>query len=155
MTISLRPITNENVVPVIELHFKPEQKGFVAANAKSLSQAYVNPHWKPLAIYADRTPVGFAMYCHDVGGDGRWWLIRYMIDGAHQGKGYGKAALRLLLDQMRADGAGTVHLSCDRRNAVALALYAAFGFVPNGEIIEEWDEIVLAAPLGDPATASR
>lgn len=145
VSISLGPITNDNVVPVIELMFKPEQKGFVSTNAKSLAQAYVNPHWTPLAIEADGVPVGFAMYGDDE--DGRAWLIRYMIDGAQQGKGYGKAALRLVLDRMRAGGAETVYLSCDRRNETALRLYEAFGFAPNGETIEEWDEIVLVAPM--------
>ncbi|MGI9254633.1 MAG: GNAT family N-acetyltransferase [Thermomicrobiales bacterium] len=144
MTIELRPITRENVVPVIELAFKPEQKGFVATNAKSLSQAYVHRHWIPLAIYSGETPVGFVMYAHDE--DGSWWLIRYMIDGAHQGKGHGKTALPIILDRMRAEGAETIYLSCDPANAVALALYARHGFVETGEILE--DEIVLRADYG-------
>jgi diamine N-acetyltransferase len=145
--VTLDRVTAENIDAVLRLTFKPEQTGFVAVNAKSIAQAYVHRRWIPLVVSASGAPVGFAQYVvGDV--DGRSWILRLMIDGASQGKGYGRAALALLLERMTAEGAGEIHLSSDPRNAAALHLYRSFGFAPTGEAIEKWDEIILARPPG-------
>ena len=40
-----------------------------------------------------------------------FWVWRFMIDAAHQGKGYGRRALELLVDEARKDGVAEVKLS--------------------------------------------
>ena len=147
--VTLRPITRENVRRVTKLAVAPEQAGFVARNAFSIAEAYVNPDWVPLAICAGEEPVGFAMYGPDPD-TGAWWLIRYMIAAEHQRKGYGRAALPLVIARMREAGAGPILLGCDPLNHGALALYASFGFVPTGEI--EDDEVIHRL---DPAPPAR
>lgn len=137
--ITLRPITRDNVRPVIRLVVAPEQDGFVAPNVRSLAQAYVEPDWVPLAIYAGEEPVGFAMYGPDPE-TGLWWLIRYMIAAEHQRRGYGRAALPLVIARIREATTGPILLGCDSGNHGALALYASFGFAPTGEI--EDDEVI-------------
>lgn len=134
--ITLRPITRETVRPVIRLAVAPEQESFVANNARSLAQAYVEPDWVPLAICRGEEPVGFAMYGPDPD-TGAWWLIRYMIAAEHQRKGYGRAALPLVIARMREAGAGPILLGCDPLNHGAIALYESFGFVPTGEIEDD------------------
>ncbi len=141
-TLTLEPITAANIDAVLLLTFTPEQQGFVSTPAKAIAQAYVHRDWIPVAICADGIPVGYAQYV--IGAhDGRNWLLRLLIDGPSQGKGYGRRGLELVLDRMRDLGAGSIHLSCDHRNKAALRLYERLGFVPNGEVIEKWDEIVL------------
>ena len=67
---------------------------------------------------------------------GRWWIMRIMIDPQHQGKGYGTAALRLLIDLMVArHGCDEIFLGYAPANDVAGRLYARMGFVPTGEIM--------------------
>ncbi|MCC6791523.1 MAG: GNAT family N-acetyltransferase [Thermomicrobiales bacterium] len=148
MEITLRPITRENLRAVTRrMSIAPGQEGFVAPNAYSVAEAYIEPTWTPLAIYAGDEPVGFAMFGPEPE-TGRVWLIRYMIDAPHQGKGYGRAALRPLLDLMvERHGCDEIYLGYDPQNHVAANLYASFGFVPTGEI--EDDEIIARLVLGN------
>ena len=65
---------------------------------------------------------------------GRVWLDRLLIGAAHQGRGYGGAALGLLLARLRAEyGNRDVYLSVVAGNEAAARLYASFGFVRTGE----------------------
>ncbi|MFM9105837.1 MAG: GNAT family N-acetyltransferase [Chloroflexota bacterium] len=150
--ITLDPVTRSNIDAVLRLAFTPDQTGFVAVPAKAIAQSYVHRDWIPLAIREGGVPVGYAQYVV-AGDDGRSWVLRIMIDGQHQNRGIGSRALRLLLDRMRAEGAGAIHLACDPRNAVALRMYETFGFLQTDEKIEDWDEIVLVLPAAGATTA--
>jgi diamine N-acetyltransferase len=99
MSLTLRPVTWENFSAVIALTVTPAQAEFVAPNVRSIAEAYLEPTWTSLAIYAGDNLVGFAMFGRD-GETGHWWIMRYMIDAQHQGRGYGTAALRVLIDLM-------------------------------------------------------
>src|SRR4051812_18357178 len=92
MYITFRPVTWQNFSAVVGLTVTPEQVDFVSSNLYSIAEAYLEPTWTPLAIYARDELVGFAMFGRDEE-SGRWWIMRYMIDAQHQGKGYGTAAL--------------------------------------------------------------
>ncbi len=60
-----------------------------------------------------------------------------MVDRRYQGKGYGRAAMRLLLDRLRTiPGCDEVAISYEPENDVARRLYASCGFRETGEIIE-------------------
>jgi len=68
--------------------------------------------------------------------DGRYWLITFMIDGQHQGKGYGKQAITAFLEYFRANhDADRLVLGHRPDNAAAAALYTKAGFRETGEII--------------------
>jgi diamine N-acetyltransferase len=134
MDISFRPVTRANFTAVIELAVRPEQADFVASNLYSLAEAAIEPNWTPLAIYAGEDLVGFAQFGRD-DETGRWWLMRYMIDAQHQGRGYGTAALPMLIDLMiERHGCGEIFLGYEPSNDVAERLYARMGFVPTGEV---------------------
>jgi diamine N-acetyltransferase len=136
MDITFRPVTRENFSAVIELTVRPEQADFVASNLYSLAEAAIEPTWTPLAIYAGDDLVGFAQFGRD-DETGRWWLMRYMIDAQHQGRGYGTAALPVLIDLMiERHGCGEIFLDYSPSNDVAERLYARMGFVPTGEVEE-------------------
>jgi diamine N-acetyltransferase len=134
--ITLRPLTPKNWVECTKLSVREDQKNFVASNVFSIAEARIFPECVPLAIYADENMVGFVMYALS-SEDNRYWIIRYMIDHNYQGKGYGKAALQVVIDEMRRlPGCDRIYLSYEPENRVAEELYNSFGFQPNGEFLE-------------------
>ncbi len=135
MTMTLREITRENWEQCVRLNVAPEQEPFVASNAVSLAQSKYEPEWIPLALYDDDEMVGFVMY-GIYAGEGKHWILRAMVDHRRQGKGYGRAAMRLLLDRLRAiPRCDEVAISYEPENDVARRLYASFGFRETGEVI--------------------
>jgi diamine N-acetyltransferase len=135
MDITFRPVTRENFSAVTELSVTPEQTEFVAPNLYSLAETHVEPTWTPLAIYAGDQLVGFAMFGRD-DETGRWWIMRYMIDAEHQGRGYGTAALPGLIELIvERHGCCELFLGYEPNNEVASRLYARMGFAPTGEMI--------------------
>ena len=135
MTVTLQPITRDNLWAVVELKRHPGQEAFVADNIDSIANASVEPTFVPLAVYAGEDLVGFAMYGQHPPDTGAWWVIRLMIDRGHQGKGYGRAAMEAVIAMM-ADRVGCEEMmtSFNPANAVALGLYTSLGFQPTGEI---------------------
>ncbi len=147
MTVTLRPLTRDNLWAVVELKLHPGQEAFVADNIVSIANASVEPTFVPLAVYAGEELVGFAMYGQHPE-TGAWWVIRLMIDRAHQGKGYGRAAMEAVIAMM-ADRVGCeeIETSFNPANAVAFGLYTSLGFQPTGEV--EDDEPLLRLRLTD------
>src|SRR3712207_2874413 len=133
MDITFRPVTRQNFSAVTELSVTPEQSEFVAPNLYSLAEAYVEPTWTPLAIYIGDQPVGFTMFGRD-DETGCWWIMRYMIDAEHQGRGYGTAALPGLIELIvERHGCSELFLGYEPSNEVASRLYARMGFAPRSE----------------------
>ena len=134
MTVTLRPITRDNLWAVVDLKPHPGQEESVADNIDSIANAYVEPTFVPLAVYAGDELVGFAMYGQHPE-TGAWWVIRLMIDGKYQGKGYGRAAMEAVIAMMAERvGCEEIVTSFVPANAVAAELYASLGFHPTGEI---------------------
>lgn len=127
--VTLREITRENFWDCINLKVGEDQKGFVTSNAVSLAQSKYQPECIPLAIYNDDVMVGFVMYCIDAD-DHNYWIYRMMIDQAHQRKGYGEEAIRLVITEISKDASrSSIYLDCKHENVAAQRLYAKVGFV--------------------------
>jgi diamine N-acetyltransferase len=120
----------------VRLQVAPEQEPFVASNGVSLAQSKYEPEWIPLALYDEEEMVGFVMY--GVYRDERkYWILRVMVDQRSQGRGYGRGAMRLLLDRLRSiPGCDEVAISYEPENEMARHLYATCGFHETGEVIE-------------------
>ena len=147
MTVTLRPLTRDNLWAVVDLKLHPGQDEFVAPNVVSIANAYVEPPFVPLGIYAGETLVGFAMYGQHPN-TGAWWVIRLMIDRGHQGQGNGRAALETVIAMMAERvGCDEIVTSFNPANAVAFGLYTSLGFQPTGEI--EDDEPLVCLTLAD------
>ena len=131
--ILLVDITPENYKKCVSLSVAPEQKGFVAANSDSLAEASAEAGFHPVGISNNGQLVGFAMYGYDSDED-QSWIVRFMIDAAHQRQGFGADALdkliQLLLTQYPESA---IRLCVEPENEVAIRFYRRHGFQPTGE----------------------
>jgi len=148
--LTLQKITEDNFKACIELSVTDSQKNFVANNTYSLAQAWLYPDdTEPFVVCLDGEPVGFVMCDVDFRRDGSrktFELWRFMIDGKHQGKGYGKAAMQLIIDYARgAYDPDDMRLSVVPDNKIAYNLYKNFGFIPTGEF--DYGEAVMVLDL--------
>ncbi|MBQ3224021.1 MAG: GNAT family N-acetyltransferase [Clostridia bacterium] len=135
--ITLRKIDMYNFAKVIRLEVDESQQDFVTSNAFSLSQAYVMPECRPLAIYNGMSPVGFAMYALDRD-ENEYWVYRLMIDKNHQRKGFGREAMRLLIEHIKkeAPDRDRLFISFEPTNEGAKRLYTSLGFVPDNREVD-------------------
>jgi diamine N-acetyltransferase len=136
MAVRLTDIDRDNWLECIKMSPGPGNEDFVAPNVFSIAESRFEPTFVPMAVYDGDTPVGFLMYGVDEK-DGRYWLIRFMIDAPYQGKGLGRAALQDAIRLIRGrHGCDSITLSYKPGNLAAKRLYAAAGFVETGEMNE-------------------
>lgn len=133
--VTLKDVGKDNWDDCCNLKLSTKQGGLVAPHMYTISESEVEPAFVPLAVYAEDHVVGFAMYGLDPD-DGKYWIYRLMIDVDHQGKGYGKAALKELVKRL------AVLPDCDEIfagykpwNNVAAALFGEMGFNRTGEML--------------------
>ncbi|NJM08145.1 GNAT family N-acetyltransferase [Candidatus Gracilibacteria bacterium] len=153
-TISLRVITKETLHGVLALKVAPDQEQFVASNAVSLAEAHFEPvaPWYR-AIYAGEVPVGFLMMEYNAA-EAIYFLWRFMIDARFQSHGYGRTALELLFDHVRAlPNADALYTSCVPAEGGPGPFYEKMGFVYTGE--EEDGELGMRRALGYPRPCSH
>ncbi|MBE6936101.1 MAG: GNAT family N-acetyltransferase [Ruminococcaceae bacterium] len=159
--LRLEKINGRNVWKILNLRVAESQKSYVAANDKSIIEAYIcvaaGGRVFPFGIYDDDTPVGFLMIGYGVDDDwddapavarDSYNIWRLMIDEQHQRKGYGRQALSLALrfiETMPCGTAETCWLSYEPENVVARCLYREFGFRETGEM--DGDEIIAVRSL--------
>jgi diamine N-acetyltransferase len=146
MDISLQEVTRENVHEVLALAVAPEQASYVSTNAKSIAEAHYEPRAWFRAIAAGDELVGFAMVYRDPEA-GTFYVWRFMIDARHQGRGYGRRAMELLLDEARSDGADEVTLNVLPGEQSALGFYLGLGFEETGEV--HHDQLQLRLSIGE------
>lgn len=126
----------------LELNISESQKAWVANPAALLARAYAyrNQNSRAFLVYRDETPVGMGLYydCPELDG---YDLSQLFIDQRYQGRGYGKAAVKLALDEMKKEGRyGRVVLCCIEGNDAAMRLYEQFGFTETGR---DGNEIIM------------
>lgn len=134
MTVELREITGETVRAICGLKVAPYQEAFVAPNAVSIAEAYFSPNAWFRAIYADGEPVGFVMLDDDAA-TSSYNLWRLMIADGFQGRGYGRRAVELLSDYVRArPGATALTTSWVPDERGPAEFYRKLGFELTGEM---------------------
>ena len=130
--IRLVSVTGANRALVAALELAPEQIDFVASNADSLDEAETDEDARPRVIMAGDHVVGFLMY-DAPRDDDEARIYRFMIARASQGRGYGKAALREVLDEIIGLGhISHVSICYEPDNEAARSLYRTAGFVEEG-----------------------
>ena len=130
----------------IPLSVSKEQEQYVASTTTILARAYAyrNARSQALLICEDETPVGMVLY-HDEDSLDAYIFSEILIDEQFQGKGYGTAATKLVLDRMKEDGRYHKVILCYiKGNDSAKKLYEQFGFV---ETDRDDDEIIMELSL--------
>lgn len=128
--LHLRPITKDNWYKAISLRVREDQVQFVASNAVSLAQLNFLENFHAKGIYHDEEMVGFTLFGIDED-EHEYWIYRMMIDQKHQGKGYGKQAVQLVIDDIRClkeERHATITLSYEPTNEHAKRVYEKMGF---------------------------
>ena len=134
--VTLREVTADTVRAVCRLEVAPDQRGFVAPNAVSIAQAYFEPKAWFRAVYAGEEPVGFVMLFEDTETP-EYYLWRFMVAAEHQGRGFGKRALDLVVEHVRGlPGAEELKSSYVRAEGGPGPFYLRYGFEETGEVDE-------------------
>ncbi len=127
----------------------PEQGRFVSGVRESLLEAEQEPDAQALfwAIYAAETPVGFVMIADEVAGPDyiAHFLWKLLIDERYQRRGYGSAALGLIVDYFRRRGVGAMWTSAGQGEGSPIGFYERYGFERTGDL--HGDEVLLRLEL--------
>ncbi|MGL4373814.1 MAG: GNAT family N-acetyltransferase [Turicibacter sp.] len=107
-----------------------------------LTEAGQYTEWHPVAIYHGADIVGFAMY-GSFGPNKHTWIDRILIDERYQGNGYGKMAMKQLIEVVSKEyDVNTIYLSIIESNTVAYKLYTSIGFEDMKELDPENGELM-------------
>jgi diamine N-acetyltransferase len=155
--VTLREVRPDNQAAVEALRVAEGQEHFVEGVRRSIAEAIATPGAHPWyrAVYAGEEPVGFVMIGDDVPPGNevipwRYYLWRFLIDEGHQRRGYGRAALDLLVEYLRTrPGAETLVTSVALGHGSPLGFYLRYGFEETGEMFDSERVLVLRlSPTG-------
>ncbi|KEK22880.1 GNAT family N-acetyltransferase [Bacillus gaemokensis] len=138
--VSLKKITAENWREALGLSVNIEQQRFVSAVtppvAIALAKAYIRPDDRiiePYGIYNEQRMVGFFNLHYTLDSKDDFWIFHFFIDKGVQRKGFGAAALQVLLKHIK-----DVHPSCHRirltvhpENDSGKKFYTGLGFTDD------------------------
>jgi diamine N-acetyltransferase len=141
VVVTLREVTPANEAAVRELATTHAQELFVDSVRDSLDEAATSPEARPWfrAIYAGDQPVGFVMLSFDVPPGHpeypwRYFLWRLLVDARYQRRGYGHAAMELVIDVVRSSpGAKDLFTSVHPGEGGPAPFYRSLGFESTGE----------------------
>jgi diamine N-acetyltransferase len=138
--VTLREVTRHNLSPLLALD-AGDGGVHVASNARSMAQAAVTGEAWPRAIYAGEAPVGFLMLYDPrlvpAAEQPEYFLWRLMIDRVQQRRGYGRAAVQLLIEHVKTrPHTGELLTSVVEPALHLLAFYGGLGFVRTERAID-------------------
>jgi diamine N-acetyltransferase len=149
MNVALKEVTRQTLRAVCKLD-AGDAATQVAPNAVSIAEAsFYGEAWFR-AIYDGEVLVGFVMLYDPTlvknPDEPDFFLWRLMIDKAHQRKGLGRAAVKLLIDHVRTRPGAKKLLVSHMSKADSLGrFYRSLGFIYTGQ--EEEGEKVMALEL--------
>ena len=148
MPVKLIKISLENWEDALDLKVSEDHKQYVASNIYSIAEGQFYPDVNAYGIYNDELMVGFTMYGTIKGSDSddddfRFWIWRLMVAEDQRGKGYGREATKLAIEEARSKGHTCVVLSTEPHNHKAIKLYESLGFKATGKIEDDEEEYIL------------
>ena len=138
--IELAEVTEDNWFDIANLNVKEYQRNYVASAIGILARGYVyrDCNARVYVIENDGTIVGTALVREFTDEPLGYDLQQFMIDERYQDKGYGAAALELILDVLRKEGHyAHVEVCVKKEDANAIHIYEKLGFVDSGYIDED------------------
>jgi len=136
--MSIHDVTAANQQAICALQVAKAQIDFIETPSECLAEAEVCQAYKPVGLYLDDEPVGFAMYAYFQSKEtgGRLWIDRFLIDVRFQGKGLGAAFMQAMIEKVQQEyGVQPIFLSVYENNEAAIRLYQKLDFY----FIDEWD----------------
>lgn len=138
--IYLKSIDKSNWEEAIRLSVKPEQRTFIASNLYSIAEVQFLDDFYAKGIYVDNKMIGFTMFGIDPD-DNNYWIYRLMIDEKFQGKGIGKQAIYLVIEEIRQNNNTNIPLimiGYHPENLTAKFVYKKAGFIETE--LSSWGE---------------
>jgi diamine N-acetyltransferase len=130
--LRLVPVTPENRPLALALELGPDQSHLVASNRDSLKEAARDQHARPRLVVRGEEAVGFVMYEAPPEED-EATIYRFMIDRSRQGIGFGRLALKLVLEEIAGLGhVRSISICYEPTNEAARRLYRSAGFIETG-----------------------
>lgn len=128
--------TDNHVVQGISI--RPEQLAYLSTPdlAAFLADAPAHPTFTPFAVLVCTAVVGFVSVGTLPKAPGDWWISLLVVDGAHQGRGVGRAAMELVRRMAAEAGGRRLGLSVHPDNLAALGLYRSLGFVFENRVTD-------------------
>lgn len=144
MNLHFEKVTINDLKWLNYLTIKDSQINYVESIEDSLLLQENDSSWKARAIYDNQILVGFVLYGFI---DNEVWIDRYLIDQRYQGRGYGKNALKLIIEELKKTYQQPImYLSVFKENNVAINLYQKLGFKFNGQL-DSKGELVMELKL--------
>ena len=148
--VSLRPLSESNRQAVEALRVSPSQEQYVSSVADSLIEAAEHPDARAVywAVYSEDTPVGFVMIADEVASPDYipHYLWKLLIDERYQRRGFGTAALDLVVEYFRGrPGVEVLNTSASQGDGSPISFYERYGFERTGEI--RFAEVMLRLKL--------
>ncbi|QFQ28581.1 GNAT family N-acetyltransferase [Bacillus thuringiensis] len=138
--IYLKAIDKSNWEEAIRVSVKEEQQTFITSNLYSIAEVQFLVHFYAKGIYLDEKMIGFTMFGIDPD-DNNYWIYRLMIDEKFQGKGIGKQAIYLVIEEIRQDNYTNIPLimiGYSPENLSAKFVYKKAGFIETK--LSSWGE---------------
>ena len=129
--IKLTGITEDNWLEVASLTVRDDQKEYLAPAIGIIARGYVyrDCNARVFAVENDGTVVGVALVREFADEPLGYDLQQFMIGAEFQGRGYGSAALALILDELRKEGHyDHVEVCVKKADLAAIRLYEKHGF---------------------------
>lgn len=137
--IRLADVTEDNWCEAASLSVKENQKEYLAPAIGILARGYVyrNCNARIFVVENESIIVGLALVREFTDEPLGYDLQQFMIDQKYQGKGYGTAALELILKELRKEGHyDHVEVCVKKENIKAIRLFEKQGFVDSGYVDE-------------------
>ena len=122
-------MTRENVRAIWNSRLRDEQQHLVAPAAFTVAEGHYEPNAILRAIYRHEEPVGVLLVEVETG---RPYLVRFMIDAEHQGRGTGRRAVDLLERELRSAGWKALETSFNPAEGGAEGFWRRCGFRDTG-----------------------
>lgn len=133
MSVSLRPVTRENVRAVCDLRVVESQRDLVAPAAFTVAEAHYEPAAVLRAVHLDAVPVGVLLVEVD---SGTPHLVRFMVHEPHQRQGIGRRAVDILAEELGSGGWETLETSFVPVARGAERFWRACGFTDTGRVAD-------------------
>lgn len=133
--IKLIPLSEDNWQACANLKVRPEQEEALPSNLSSMEELDLYPKTKAVAILNEEDlVVGFATFGIPKG-ERVSKIFRLMIDEKYQGRGYGKSALRQIVEELRAShDSNEIQVCYDPKRSDLKAFYGSVGFKEKGVV---------------------